>query len=71
MHQSLKMLDMGIRWLCTFSLGVAAICIALMAIIGTTDVIGTSLLGRPWRVRLRCLKSRWLSWFLLAFLRPR
>ncbi|WP_158970274.1 TRAP transporter small permease [Chachezhania sediminis] len=39
--------DTAIRWLCYAALAIAAVFIALMAVIGTADVIGTSVLGRP------------------------
>ncbi|GHF49427.1 TRAP transporter small permease [Seohaeicola zhoushanensis] len=47
MRAILLAIDTGIKWLCIAALAVAAIFIALMAVVGTADVIGTSALGHP------------------------
>ncbi len=47
MRAILLAIDTGIRWLCIAALAIAAVFIALMAIVGTADIIGTSALGHP------------------------
>lgn len=47
MWQILAFLDTGIQWLCRAALALASAFIAILAVVGTADIIGTSVLGKP------------------------